>query len=110
MNASRLRVHALLAGTAVLALLAAAAGGEMGGGAVRAVGVVALLAVGAAALGRRRARSSGPTLVQLEERHLLARDAGVAVFAVGGSRLVVGFGTSGVALLTHLRAGGEGEQ
>jgi hypothetical protein len=42
----------------------------------------------------------------VEERHLLARDCGLAVVAAGGRRLVIGYGAHGVQLLTELPARG----
>jgi len=105
----RVRSRPLLAAVALFGIVAAAAGGELAGGAIRALGIVTLLGVATAAVAAGRRRSPLPALVRLEERHLLARDAGVAVVAVAGQRLLVGFGTSGVALLSRLRGGEGGE-
>jgi hypothetical protein len=103
---TRARSRALPAAAALLGIVAAAAGGELAGGAIRALGLAALLGAAAAAIAAGRRRSSPPSLVRLEERHLLARDAGVAVVTVAGQRFLVGFGASGVALLSRLRGGG----
>jgi hypothetical protein len=100
------RTRPLLALAALCGIVAAAAGGELAGGAIRALGLVALLGATGAAISGRRRSSSPPALVRLGERHLLTRDAGVAVVEAGGHRLLVGFGPSGVALLVPLRGGG----
>lgn len=94
------------AATAALAGAALLAGGEAGGAAARGLAVVALLGAAAAALRARRRAPTARAAVRLEERHLLARDCGVAVVAVGGRRLLVGYGAHGVQLLTELPAGG----
>jgi hypothetical protein len=106
---TRARSRTLLAAAGALGIAAAAAGGELAGGAIRALGIVALLGAAAAAVAAGRRRSSRPAIVRLEERHILARDAGVAVVTVAGERLIVGFGTSGVSLLSRLRCC-EGEE
>ncbi|MFL5272687.1 MAG: hypothetical protein ACJ79E_11565 [Anaeromyxobacteraceae bacterium] len=98
------RGRLLAAGCGVLALVAAVAGGDLAGGALRASAVVALLAAAAVAVraGTPAARRAGSVVV--EERHPLARDAGVAVVAAGPRRLLVGYGTAGVQLLADVGA------
>jgi flagellar biogenesis protein FliO len=96
------RARVVAACCAALALVAATAGGDLAGGALRASAVVALLAVAAVAvrpLGRGAARASS---LVVEERQAFTRDSGIALVAAGPRRLVVGYGTAGVRLLADL--------
>ncbi len=80
----------------------ALAGGDAATAALRALTVVAILGVGAAALRRRRSRTTVPSVVSVVESLALTRETGVAVLAAEGRRLLVGFGPGGVALLRDL--------
>jgi flagellar biogenesis protein FliO len=84
--------------------LAAAWGGEVTVRALRATAVVAFLGLAACAL---RLRRGGPSATRagalaVRERQLLGRDTGVAVVAVAGRRILVGYGPAGVSRLTEL--------
>jgi flagellar biogenesis protein FliO len=96
------RRRALVAAVAALAVLGAVAGGEIAGGALRALSVVALLGLGALLVRRAGGARRDRGELAVVERHALARDAGVALVTAGGRRLVVGYGASGVALLARL--------
>jgi len=96
-----LRPAALLAAGAALVALAVV-GGDAANFALRALAVVAILGLAAAALRRRRAATIAPLAVYVTERHVLGRETGVAVLAAEGRRLIVGYGSGGVALLTEL--------
>ena len=105
-EAARARPGTLLLATAAgLALLGAAAGGELAGGAVRVVSLLAFLALAAAVLGRQRAASPASRELEVDGRHLLGRDAGVALVSAGRRRFLVGFAPSGVTVLAELTAG-----
>ena len=91
-----------------LALLAAL-GGDAAAPALRALAVVAILALGAALARRRRLGAGAPEAVSSVERHGHSRDAGVALVSAEGRRLLVGFGPAGVRLLAELRHAGETE-
>jgi flagellar protein FliO/FliZ len=104
---SRARLPA--AGCALIALVAAAGGGDVAGGALRASAVVALLAAAAVAIRAAPPGAARAATLVIEERHPLARDAGVAVVAAGTRRLVVGYGTAGVRLLADVGAPGARE-
>ncbi len=92
----------LVAGTALVVLAAAAAGGDLAGRALCAMAVLALLGLAAVALRRGRGASGGQSVLSVLERHPMAKDAGVAVLVTQGRRLVVGYGPAGVALLAEL--------
>jgi hypothetical protein len=98
------RAHVAASACAALALIAALAGGDLADRALRAGAVVAFLAVAAFTVRGR----GGPTLrastLVVEERHALARDAGIALVCAGSCRLVVGYGTGGVRLLARFQA------
>jgi hypothetical protein len=94
----------LTASCGLLALVAAVAGGDLAGGALRASAVVALLAAAAVAIRARAPGAGRAASLLVEERHPLARDAGVAVVAAGPRRLLVGYGTAGVRLLADIGA------
>jgi flagellar protein FliO/FliZ len=97
----RLAVGAAAAG--VLALAWAASGGELGGAATAAMGVVTLLGGAAMAIRRRpSAPAAGP--LRVEARQPLGHDSGVALVEAGGRRLVVGFAPAGVSLVADLGA------
>jgi hypothetical protein len=97
------RPRVLVAVAAAFTAIAALAGGDVGGGALRAIAVVGLLGLGAAALRRARPTSAAPpALLLLEERHFLGKESGVALLAAAGRRLVVGFGPDGVRLIAEL--------
>jgi hypothetical protein len=102
-SAAALRGWALTA-AAVLVLLAATTSSEPGRGAAAAL-VVAGVAAAAFALHRRRGGLSAPPALALLERQPLGRDAGLALLAAGGRRLVVGWGSAGVTLLAELPHG-----
>jgi hypothetical protein len=72
--------------------------------AVAAAAVVALLAAGAVLARRRLARRPSPRDLEIEDRALLARDAGVALVRARGEVLVVGWGRDGVRLVARVRA------
>jgi hypothetical protein len=99
-SAAALRGWALTAG-ALLLLLAAATSGDVGRGVAAAL-VVAALAGTAFALHHRRDRPPALPTLTLLERRPLGRDAGLALVAAGGRRLVVGWGTGGVTVLAEL--------
>ena len=103
---ARATVALVAAGALLLGL--AASGGDAAAAALRAVAIVAILAVGAVALRWRRTRGAAPDLVSVLERHALARESGVAVITAGGRRLLVGFAPGGVALLRDLDERAEG--
>jgi flagellar biogenesis protein FliO len=94
-----------LAGVLVVAGgLAAAWGGEVTIRALRATAVVAFLGLAACAL---RLRGGGPrrthaAAVAIRERQPLGRDTGVAVVAVAGQRILIGYGPAGVTRLAEL--------
>ncbi len=98
---SRRPAALLIAGTALI-VLAAAAGGDLAGRAMGAMAVVALLGFGAVAMRRARGASNGESVLSVLERHPMAKDTGVAVLVTQGRRLVVGYGSAGVALLAEL--------
>ncbi len=102
MSAGWLRPAALLGAGSALIALAAVAGGDLAGGALRAVAVVGLLGLVAVALRRSRAATGAPAALSVLERHLIAKETGVAIVATGRRRLVVGYGPAGVALLAEL--------
>ncbi len=96
----------LLGAAVLLASIAAALGGDLAGGAVRALALVALL--GAAAILLRRAPGPRPAgTVTVLERHALGRDSGIGVIAAGERRLVVAYGAAGVAVLAELSPAAE---
>ena len=87
---------------AALVIVAAAAGGDLAGRALGAMAVVALFGLGVVALRRARGAPDGERVLSVLERHPIAKDAGVAVLVTQGRRLVVGYGSAGVALLAEL--------
>jgi len=91
----------LLLAAAPLASLAALAGGALAGSALRAGAVVACLALLALAL-RAPAAGARQAALSVSERRPLGRECGVALLAVGGRTLLVGYGAGGVAVLTEL--------
>jgi len=97
----RVRAAALAIGAGA-ALLLALAPGHLAPTAARAALVVAGLGA-LLALARARSRRAPPAsdLSVLEARPL-GRDAGLAVVEVGGRRMLVGFGSTGVQLLSDL--------
>jgi flagellar biogenesis protein FliO len=102
-----LRAHprrALGVAAAACAATAAATSGEAGGTALRALAVVALLALGAYAVRARATQTAAPRALAVEDRQLLGRDAGVALVAAGGRRWLVGFAPSGVTLVAEVGA------
>lgn len=101
-----------LAGGGALVLLAAASAGELGRGATLATGLCGLAIALLAWRGAGRPASAAPEL-RVAERHALGRDAGVAVVATGGRRLVIGYGAAGVTLVAELqraRSGAAGDR
>jgi hypothetical protein len=99
-----LRGAALVAAGGGLLVLAVT-GGELANGVLRALSVVALVGIAGAALHRRRSAAIAPPAVSVMERRELGREAGIAVLAAEGRRLLVGYGQAGVALLAELGAG-----
>jgi len=71
--------------------------------AVAAAAVVALLAAGAVLARRRLGRRPSPRDLEIEDRALLARDAGVALVRARGEVLLVGWGRDGVRLVARVR-------
>ena len=72
--------------------------------ALAAAAVVALLAAGAVLARRRLAGRPSPRDLEIEDRALLARDAGVALVRARGEVLLVGWGRDGVRLVTRIGA------
>lgn len=70
--------------------------------AVAAMSIVALLAAGAVLARRRLSRDPGPRDLEIEDRVLLAREAGMALVRARGESLLVGWGRDGVRLVAHL--------
>ena len=70
--------------------------------AVAAAAVVALLALGAALARRRLSRHPAARALEVADRALLARDAGVALVRARGELLVVGWGRDGVRLVARI--------
>jgi len=104
-TAALARPRALLAAGALIAAplaVAALAGGDAAGGALRALSVVALLGFGALAL--RRGAPPGAPALEVVGRHGLARDTGIAIVSADGRRLLIGYGPRGVALVVELSA------
>ena len=108
LRAALTRTRLLLGASAALALVAAAAGGDLGGGAVRALAVVAFLGVGVVALRRGRALPQRTATLEVQERQPIGRDSGVALVQVGSRRYLVGYGPAGVALLAPMDPATEG--
>jgi flagellar protein FliO/FliZ len=99
------RPHApllLLAAAAAAAALLLAAPGELASAASR--GVLVAAGLGAVAVLVRRAPARAPLALRVVSRAALAREAGVAVLEVEGQRLVVGWGSGGVRVLSRLEA------
>lgn len=67
------------------------------------VAAALLLLAGAGAVLLARRRLPGPSGLHLQARLPLGRDAGVALVLAGGERLLLGWGSGGVRLLTRLR-------
>jgi Flagellar biosynthesis protein, FliO len=99
-SATALRRWALVTGV-VLVLLAAATSGDLGRGVAAALAVSGLAAA-AAALRRHHGEQIVPPTLTLLERQPLGPDAGLALVAAGGRRLIVGWGAAGVTLLAEL--------
>ncbi len=89
-----------LAGAAAL-VVAALAGGELSGVALRAAAVLGPLACAAAWLRRRQGPQPDP-FVSVEARQPLSREAGLALVRVEARRLLVGYGSKGVTLVAEL--------
>jgi flagellar protein FliO/FliZ len=89
-----------LAGAGAL-VLAALAGGELGGVALRAAALLGALALAAAWL-RRRQGPQPASLGSVEARQPLSREAGLALVRVEARRLLVGYGSNGVTLVAEL--------
>jgi hypothetical protein len=66
--------------------------------------VVALLVAGAVLARGRLAGRPSPRDLEIEDRALLARDAGVALVRARGEVLLVGWGRDGVRLVTRIGA------
>jgi flagellar protein FliO/FliZ len=91
-----------VASAAIVCVVAAFAGGELAGGAIRAMAVVVLTGCAAFALRLRRDRGAASAALVISERHAVAREVGVALVVVEGRRLVVGYAPAGVSLVTEL--------
>lgn len=104
--AARPQARVVLFGAATVAgaFLLAAAPGDLAAAASRAALVAA--GIGALAVLARRAPSRAPAPVRIVTRSPLARDAGIAVVEVDGRRLLLGYGGSGVRVLSRLEAAG----
>jgi len=70
--------------------------------AVAAAAVVALLALVAVLARRRLSRHPAARALEIADRALLARDAGVALVRARGEILLVGWGRDGVRLVARL--------
>ena len=70
--------------------------------AVAAAAVVALLALGAVLARRHLSRHPAARALEIADRALLARDAGVALVRARGEILLVGWGRDGVRLVARL--------
>lgn len=70
--------------------------------AVAAAAVVILLALGAVLARRRFSRHPAARALEVADRALLARDAGVALVRARGELLVVGWGRDGVRLVARI--------
>jgi flagellar biogenesis protein FliO len=70
--------------------------------AVAAAAIVVLLALGAVLVRRRLSRQPASRALEIADRALLARDAGVALVRARGELLVVGWGRDGVRLVAHI--------
>lgn len=88
-----------LAAAALLLAAALLPGGGTPAAALRAVALLGGLGLAAAAL-RRAPAADRP--VALLDRRPLGRESGVALVEVAGKRLLVGYASSGVALLADL--------
>jgi flagellar protein FliO/FliZ len=101
-GAGRRSAVAVAGATLVLAGVGSVPGG-LGPAAARA-GLVAA-ALGAAALvARRRSAPAAAPLLAIVSRTSLSRDTGLALVEVGGRRLLVGYGSAGVQLLSDAQA------
>jgi flagellar biogenesis protein FliO len=108
LSSGRVERPVVLAGLCTaFAVLAAMAGGDLAGGALRAIAVVALLAAAAALVRRRSGRFHQHAALVVEERHLLGKESGVAIVTMSGRRLLVGFGTDEVTLLAEITSAAE---
>jgi len=102
--------RAALAGAGGLLLVAAALGGSQSAlVALRAGGVLAVLVAAGWWLRRRAARQREPSVLAVEARQPLTRDAGLALVAIDGQRLLLGYGPRGVSLLVTIPPAREGE-
>jgi flagellar protein FliO/FliZ len=101
----RRRTAFAIAGAALALALAGVtfAPGGLGPVAARA-GLVAAALGAAAVIARRRAAPAAAPLLAIVSRAALARDAGIALVEVGGRRLLVGYGSTGVQLLADAPA------
>ncbi len=82
-------------------VLAALAGGELGGAALRASAILGALALAAIWLRRRRAPQPDP-LLSVEARQPFSREAGVALLRFDAHRLLVGYGPAGVTVVAEI--------
>ena len=98
---SRRLAWAVAAAGLAMAAVSVGTGSDAVGLALRAVACVGLLALGVLAV-RGGGKPGPPGAVALLERRPLARETGIAVVAVQGRRLLVGYGPSGVAWLADL--------
>jgi hypothetical protein len=108
LSSGRFERPAVVAGLCTaLAVVAAMAGGDLAGGALRAIALVALLAAAAALVRRRAGHSHERPALVVEERHLLGKESGVAIVTMSGRRVLVGFGTAEVKLLAEITQAAE---
>jgi flagellar protein FliO/FliZ len=75
---------------------------ELVSGALRALVFLAVLALAAFAIRRRRGGADRAPSVTVVERQALARDVGLALVTVEGRRLLLGYGPRGVGVVAEL--------
>jgi flagellar protein FliO/FliZ len=100
---------ALVAAGAILLVAAALGGSQSALVALRAGGVLAVFVAAGWWLRRRAALQRAPSVLALEARQPLSREAGLALVAIDGQRLLLGYGPRGVSLLVTLPLAREGE-
>jgi flagellar biogenesis protein FliO len=104
------RGRAALAAAGAILLAAAAIGGSPSAAvALRAGGVLAILIAAAWWIRRRAALRIGPAVLAVEARQPLTREVGLALVAVNGQRLLLGYGPHGVSLLVTMPPSPAGE-
>jgi flagellar protein FliO/FliZ len=89
-----------LCGVAALALLLALAPGQLAPASLRAVAAVTVLGAAVVLLRSRLSAPAAARRLAVVARQALSREAGVALLEVDGRAVLVGFGASGVRLLS----------